>query len=55
VGAIDARDLVHATVMLRVGSKRILTADRGFDKIPGIERLDPLLVEEWALTVMADR
>jgi predicted nucleic acid-binding protein len=44
---IDARDLLHAAVMTRVGARRICSADRGFDRLPGIERLDPALVEEW--------
>ena len=48
---LSARDLIHLAVMQRVGSTRIVTADTGFDRIEGIERLDPMLVEEWAASV----
>ena len=50
---LSARDLVHAAVMFRVGSSRIATADTGFDFIDGIERLDPMMVDEWSDTVLA--
>lgn len=45
---LSARDLIHVAIMRRVGSRQIVTADRAFDAIEGIERLDPLRVEEWA-------
>lgn len=45
---VEARDLLHVAVMQRHGVPRIVTADRGFDRIPGIERLDPLDVARWA-------
>lgn len=48
---LDARDLLHAAIMDRVGATRIVSSDSGFDLIQGIERLDPMLVEEWADTV----
>lgn len=35
----SVRDLLHAAVMLNNGVTRIATFDRGFDAIPGIERL----------------
>ena len=44
---ISARDLVHAAVMRRLEVEHIITADADFDRIPGITRLDPLLVGEW--------
>ena len=44
---LDARDLVHAAVMQRLGVTQIVSTDGGFDHIEGIERLDPMLVEEW--------
>jgi uncharacterized protein len=50
---LSARDLVHAAVMFRLGSSRIATADTGFDLIKGIERLDPMKVNEWRDTVTA--
>jgi uncharacterized protein len=51
--SLSARDLVHAAVMFRVGSSRIVTADAEFDLIEGIERLDPMKVDEWRDTVTA--
>ena len=44
---ISARDLVHAGVMRRLEVEHIITADTDFDRIPGITRLDPMLVGEW--------
>lgn len=38
---ISARDAVHVAVMRRCGITRILTADRDFDRIEGVLRLDP--------------
>jgi len=42
------RDLVHLAVMRRAGCTHIVTADRGFDGLSGIQRLDPLDVDRWA-------
>jgi predicted nucleic acid-binding protein len=39
--ALRVRDAVHAATALRRGIFVILTADRDFDAIPGLERLDP--------------
>lgn len=46
---LAARDLLHAAVMLRVGTEKIATADTDFDHLApeGIVRLDPMDVEEW--------
>jgi predicted nucleic acid-binding protein len=44
---LDARDLLHAAVMARLGSTQIVSADKGFDRIPQIERLDPAHVGVW--------
>ena len=48
---IDARDLLHLAVMQRVGCTRIATADTAFDRIDGIERLDPMRFDEWAPSI----
>lgn len=45
---LDARDLLHAAVMNRLGARRIVSTDAAFDRIQGIERLNPALVDEWA-------
>ena len=44
---VKARDVLHVAVMRRQGLHRIISTDRHFDGIAGIERLDPLeLFEE---------
>ena len=55
-GISDA-NLLHAAVMQRVGTDRIISVDTDFDRLPGITRLDPLRVEEWIDSVhpRADR
>ena len=44
---VSARDLVHAAVMGRLEVEQVVSADNDFDRIPGITRLDPLLIGEW--------
>ena len=39
VDGISARDALHVAVMRRAGTDRILSFDRGFDLVPGVERL----------------
>ena len=39
VPGIQARDAIHAAVMLNRGIARIMSHDRGFDRVPGIERI----------------
>lgn len=36
---LSARDALHVAIMRRKGVKRILSFDRGFDMVKGIERL----------------
>jgi predicted nucleic acid-binding protein len=43
--ALPVRDAVHAAVMSRTGIDRVITADRHFDIVPGIIRVD---VAGWA-------
>jgi predicted nucleic acid-binding protein len=38
---LRARDLIHAAVMLENGLTHILSTDRHFDRLTGIERIDP--------------
>lgn len=42
LGSIDA---VHAATALRHGSAAIVSADRAFDAVPGLRRVDPLEAE----------
>ena len=44
---VNARDLVHAAVKQRLGVSRIISADTDFDRLEGIDRLDPIRIEEW--------
>ena len=50
---LSARDLVHVAVMQRVGARYVVTADKGFDGVEGVERLDPARVDEWRSLVEA--
>lgn len=52
---VSARDLLHASVMIRLGIHQIVSTDRDFDSLPDIERLDPMLVDEWAHIVTETR
>lgn len=49
----SARDLLHAATMQRLGVRRIISADSDFDRISGIERLDPARIDEWEPTISA--
>ncbi len=49
----DSRDLLHAAVMERLGLRRIISADSGFDRLPHVERLDPAQWERWRRSVLA--
>jgi predicted nucleic acid-binding protein len=44
---LGARDLLHAAVMRRLGVRRLVSADAGFDRLSALERLDPADVETW--------
>ena len=44
---VSTRDLVHAAVMQRLEMDRIISADRDFDRLVGIGRLDPARLAEW--------
>ena len=50
---LAARDLVHVAVMARIGSAQIVSADRGFDRLAELERLDPANVGAWRIAVEA--
>ena len=45
---VSARDLVHAAVMHRMETGRIISADTDFDRMEGVERLDPGQSVEWS-------
>lgn len=45
---IEARDLVHAGVMERIGVQYIVSADRRLSRIGGLTRLDPADVDTWS-------
>jgi len=38
---LQARDAIHAAVVLQHGLEGIISADRGFDAVPEISRFDP--------------
>ncbi len=39
---IEARDAIHAAVIIGHGLEGIVSADRDFDRIPGLRRYDPM-------------
>jgi predicted nucleic acid-binding protein len=49
---VSARDLVHSAVMQRLGAERIISADTDFDRLEGIDRLDPARIEEWQGSIL---
>lgn len=49
---LGARDLLHAAVMQRLGLHQIVSADTSFDRLLGVERLDPAQVEVWWQSVV---
>jgi predicted nucleic acid-binding protein len=50
---LSARDLIHAAVMERLAVRQIVTADTGFDRLAGVERLDPANVSRWRDTIIS--
>jgi len=50
---VPARDLLHASVMMRIGAHRIVTADTDFDRFPDFERLSPATVDSWVASIEA--
>ena len=50
---VSTRDLVHTAVMQRLGASRIISADTDFDRLEGIDRLDPSRVMEWERSIPA--
>ena len=45
--SLSSRDLLHVSVMQRLGLRHIVSADSGFDRIPEVERLDPARLSDW--------
>ncbi len=50
---ISARDYIHVAVMRRLRIERIISADRDFDRLPDITRLDPANLREWEGSVLS--
>ncbi len=48
---VSAHDLVHTAVMQRLGTNRIISADTDFDRLEGINRLDPARIGEWERSI----
>ena len=49
---LGSRDLIHVAVMRRLGLTRIISADTHFDRVDGIERLDPVRLDEWEHSIL---
>ena len=50
---VSARDLVHSTVMQRLGVVSVISADTDFDRLEDVDRLDPAHVGEWERSISA--
>ena len=50
---VSARDMVYSAVMQRLGVGRIISADTDFDRLEGIDRLDPIRIEEWEESILS--
>lgn len=44
---LNARDLLHAAVMHRLGVRRVVSADAHFDRLLDVDRLDPAKIDNW--------
>lgn len=44
---VSSRDLVHVSVMRRMGTSLVVSMDSDFDRIPGVQRLDPGQLDQW--------
>ena len=44
---LSARDLLHVAVLQRLGATHIASADRDFDAVSGVRRLDPAQIATW--------
>lgn len=49
---LGGRDLLHLAVMQRLDLHGIVSADAGFDRLPGLERLDPAYLPNWRHSVL---
>ncbi len=43
---ISPYDCAHVAIMEKIGAKQIVSADRDFDRVEEIERIDPLNAKE---------
>lgn len=50
---LGGRDLLHAAVMERLGIRRVISADTGFDRLPEVQRLDPARLGDWIRSVVS--
>jgi predicted nucleic acid-binding protein len=55
VRGLSARDLIHLAIMSRLGVDAIVSADRGFNNVPGVNRLDPGDLNSWGPNVVSRR
>lgn len=44
---LSTRDLIHLAVRRRLEVDGVVSADKDFDRVPGLRRLDPADLEEW--------
>ena len=44
---MSARDLLHVAIMTRLGADALVSADRDFERVANVRRLDPADVGSW--------
>ena len=44
--------MVHAAVMQRLRMNRVISPDTDYDRMKGIDRLDPARTEEWQDSIL---
>ena len=49
---LGGRDLLHAAVMRRLGVRQIISADKDFDLLRDVERLDPAQLTVWQSSLL---
>jgi len=55
IRGLSARDLIHLSIMTRLGVDAIVSADHGFSNISGVNWFDPGDLNTWQRNVSSSR
>ena len=50
---VSSRGVIHAAVTQRLEVDRIISADTDFDRLEGLDRLDPARTKEWQSVILS--